>query len=79
MPKKIIIGKIISLDKNQTAKVYTERLVTHEKYHKKYKISKNYLAHNPKNTYVLNDTVEIQEIKPISKNKHFIIVKKVKK
>lgn len=79
MPKKTIIGKIISLDKNNTAKVETQRLITHPKYHKKYKVTKKYLAHNPENKYSLDDQVAIEETKPISKNKHFIIVKKVKK
>lgn len=78
MPKKIITGKIISLDKNETAKVATERLLTHKKYHKKYKVSKNYLTHNPQNKYKLDDQVKIQETKPISKNKRFVIIKKVK-
>lgn len=78
MSKKTIIGKVISANSENTAKVATERLKTHPKYKKKYRVSKNYLVHNPKNTYKVGQKVMIEEIMPISKNKHFIIIKEIK-
>lgn len=79
MSKKTIIGKVISANTENTAKVATERLKAHPKYQKKYRVSKNYIVHNPKNTYKVGQMVMIEEIKPISKNKNFTIIKEIKK
>lgn len=78
MPKKIITGKIISKDKNNTAKVLAKRLKTHSKYHKQYEIGKKFLVHNPQDKYKVGDEVQIEETRPICKNKHFKIIKIIK-
>lgn len=73
MPRKSIIGKIISTKLDQTATVLVERIKSHPKYKKQYRISKKYLVQNPDNKFKLDQIVKIQETKPISKSKKFII------
>jgi small subunit ribosomal protein S17 len=58
-----------------TATVSVERYVKHPKYKKYMKLSKKFLAHDPGNTAEVGSKVTIREVKPISKRKHFIIVK----
>ncbi|OGG60946.1 30S ribosomal protein S17 [Candidatus Kaiserbacteria bacterium RIFCSPHIGHO2_02_FULL_49_16] len=58
-----------------TVTVQVDRYVKHPKYKKYMKRSKKFLVHNPGNTAVIGEKVIIRETRPISKNKHFIIVK----
>jgi len=51
-----------------------ERFVKHKKYKKFYKVSKKFKAHNAGNTKKIGDKVLIKESKPISRDKHFIVV-----
>lgn len=78
MSRKILIGKIVATNQTNTAKVLVKRLKKHQKYHKQYTISKNYLVHNPENKYKIGQEVSIIETKPISKKKHFIIKEETK-
>ena len=78
MAKKILIGKIVKISGDQTAKVRISRKKDHPKYHKQFVISKLYLVHNPANKYVVDQIVAIEESNPISKNKRFSIIKEVK-
>jgi len=56
--------------------VLVTRYVKHPKYQKYQKISKRYKAHDEKNECKIGDKVEIVETRPVSKDKHFIVVKK---
>lgn len=76
--KKTLQGTIASTKMQETAVVATRRLVTHPKYKKRYWVSKKYKAHNPENRYKEGQTVTIQESRPLSKEKHWIIVGKSK-
>ena len=38
------------------------------------KISKRYKAHNPELSVAIGDTVTIRECRPMSKDKHFILI-----
>lgn len=61
----------------KTAVVLVERFFKHPKYRKFIRRSKKYKAHNEENEYKTGDEVLIEEINPISKDKHFRIIKKV--
>ncbi|HXK34921.1 MAG TPA: 30S ribosomal protein S17 [Candidatus Paceibacterota bacterium] len=76
MARKILKGKIISHKTDKTAVVVVNRFIKHEKYKKYFQTSKKYKAHDEKNEYAPGDVVLIQETRPISKEKHFIILKK---
>ena len=74
---KIIKGTIVSDKMQKTAVVEVVRLKKHPKYKKYYKVTSHFKAHNPENQYHTGDQVKIQETKPISKDKRWIIISKV--
>ena len=51
----------------------------HAKYGKVIRSSKNYLVHDEENVSKVGDTVEISEIRPVSKRKTWRVVSVVKK
>lgn len=61
----------------KTVVVRVERLKKHPKYQKRYKISKNYKAHDENKDYKTGDVVLIEECRPISKDKTWKVVKKI--
>lgn len=76
---KTLIGKVVSLKMQKTAVVLVERRFQHKAYRKVIRRHKKYKAHNEELDLQEGDLVEIKETKPISKDKHFIVVKKIKK
>ena len=73
MPKRLLSGKVISSNSNKTIVVEVTRRVKHKLYKKIIKKVKKYHAHDETNTYKIGDTVTIQESKPISKMKTWIV------
>ncbi|MDO8513333.1 MAG: 30S ribosomal protein S17 [bacterium] len=71
---KTKIGTIVSDKMQETAIVNITRMAQHPLYQKKYRVSKRFKAHNPKNQYKTGDLVTISEVKPISKDKTWEIV-----
>jgi len=57
--------------------VAIDRLRRHPKYKKYYKITKRFKAHDENNIYRLGNKVIIQETKPMSKDKRWVVVGKV--
>ncbi len=76
--KRQLSGIITSTKMALTAVVEVTRLKEHPLYHKYYKTSKRYKAHNPENKFQTGDKVIIEETRPISKDKSWIIVEKLK-
>jgi len=76
--KKLRRGEVISDKMDKTVVVKIDRIVTHRIYKKKFAISKNYKAHDENNEYKTGDLVEIEEVKPMSRDKKFKVVRKVK-
>lgn len=74
-PKKLD-GVVVSDKMDKTVVVNVIRYVSHKKYGKFYKIDKRYKAHDENNEYKVDDKVTIEETKPISKDKNFIVIKK---
>ena len=73
MPKRLLSGKVISSKSNKTIVVEVTRRVKHKLYKKIIKKVKKYHAHDETNTYKIGDVVTIQESKPISKMKTWIV------
>jgi small subunit ribosomal protein S17 len=71
---KVFKGVVVSDKMKDTVVVLVERYVKHPKYEKFIKRKKKFKAHDAGNTKKIGDKVEIKETKPISKDKHFIIV-----
>lgn len=72
--KKILKGVVVSDKMQKTVVVSVDRFVKHPKYQKYQKISKRYKAHDENNEKKIGDTVSIEEVKPISKDKHFKVI-----
>jgi len=71
---KILKGMVTSDKMDKTVVVEVTRFVEHKKYRKRIKKKKKYKAHNENNIKKIGDMVEIEETKPMSKEKHFKIV-----
>jgi len=74
---KILKGVVVSDKMQKTAVVEVLRLKKHPKYKKYYKVTKRLKAHNPENQYHVDDKVFIQETRPMSKEKRWIITGKI--
>ena len=68
-------GKVVSDKMEKSFVVAIERKVKHPLYGKIVRRSKTYLAHDEANQAKIGDTVEIQEGRPISKNKSWVLTK----
>lgn len=71
---KVLTGVVVSDKMKDTIVVSVTRFIKHLKYKKYYKVSKKYKAHDAGNTKKIGDKVEIRESRPISKDKHFILI-----
>lgn len=76
MPKRILQGTVVSDKGNKTVVVEVERRFTHPLLKKTVRRSKNYHAHDEHNGHKVGDVVSIEETKPISKLKRWIVVPK---
>ena len=74
--KKKLTGKVVSDKMDKTVVVNVTRYVAHKKYGKYYKIDKRYKAHDEQNEYKVGDMVIIEESRPLSKDKNFVVVGK---
>ncbi|HRH30517.1 MAG TPA: 30S ribosomal protein S17 [Candidatus Paceibacterota bacterium] len=72
--KRRLQGTVVSNKMKDTVVVSVVRFVKHPKYQKFMKITKKLKAHNPGNTAEVGSKVFIEESRPISKDKHFIVV-----
>jgi len=75
--RKTLIGKVVSTKMTKTVVVMVERKFKHPVYHKVIVRHKKYKAHNEKLDLKLEDMVQIEETKPISKDKHFVVIEKL--
>lgn len=69
-------GVVISDKMNKTVVVKVERLKLHPKYKKRYKVSRNFKCHDEQNQYKVGDIVTIKQIRPLSKDKRYVVVSK---
>jgi len=74
MPKRILQGVVVSDKGEKTVVVRVERQVMHPLYKKFIKKSKKYAAHDENNQFKIGDMVSIQECRPISKNKSWVVL-----
>lgn len=75
---KTLTGKIVSDKMNKTVVVEVINYWQHPVYKKRVKRSKKYLADNDLSVKI-SDLVKIGEIRPISKNKRWRVLKIIKK
>lgn len=73
MPKKELIGKVISDRMQKTIVVAVEILFAHPKYEKPIIRTRKFKAHDPENRCKMGDQVTLQECRPLSKTKRWIV------
>lgn len=76
--KKQLKGKVVSDKMQKTVVVSVSRYVQHPKYKKFYTVDKKHKAHDEKGEYKVGDIVIIEESRPLSKDKHFVVISKAK-
>ena len=74
MPKRILQGTVVSDKQNKTIVVKVERRFTHPLLKKTVRRSKNYHAHDENEKCKVGDVVSIEETRPLSKLKRWIVV-----
>ena len=74
MPKRILQGVVVSDSCDKTVIVRVERRVMHPLYKKFVSRSKKYAAHDEENRYHAGDAVRIEESRPLSKRKRWIVL-----
>jgi small subunit ribosomal protein S17 len=74
MPKRVLQGVVVSDKGDKTVIVRVERRVMHPVYKKFITRSKTYAAHDEANKFKTGDTVRIEESRPISKRKRWVVL-----
>ena len=76
MPKRVLEGVVVSDKMDKTVVVRVERRVQHPIYKKFIRRSKKYAAHDEANLCKIGDLVRIEECRPISKRKTWLVVER---
>ena len=77
MPRRILVGTVVSDKTDKTVTVLVERKVKHPLYGKIIRRSKKYHAHDETNEFKTGDQVRIEETRPISKTKTWKVLDRV--
>jgi small subunit ribosomal protein S17 len=78
MPKRVLQGVVVSDKNTKTVVVQVERRYTHPLLKKTVRRTKKFHAHDEEDTFKVGDIVRIEESKPISKNKRWVVLKDAK-
>ena len=76
MPRRVLTGRVTSDKMDKTVTVLVDRRVMHPLYKKFIRRSKKYAAHDEANLCKTGDTVRIEECRPISKRKTWLVVER---
>ena len=76
MPRRVLTGRVTSDKMDKTITVLVERRVIHPLYKKFIRRSKKYAAHDDGNLCRIGDTVRIEECRPISKRKTWLLMER---
>ncbi|MBV8963413.1 MAG: 30S ribosomal protein S17 [Hyphomicrobiales bacterium] len=74
MPKRILQGVVVSDKQDKTVVVKVERRFLHPVMKKTVRRTKNYHAHDETNVHKVGDQVRIEESRPLSKLKNWVVV-----
>lgn len=77
--RKTRVGKVMSNKMDKTVVVMVERLIQDVKYRKFVRRGNTFKAHDPQNSCSVGDEVLIEESRPISKEKRWLVVKVIEK
>ena len=77
--ERSLMGRVVSDKMDKSIVVLMERQVKHEMYGKFIKRSKKYHVHDENNECREGDTVTFKECRPLSKTKHWTLIKVVER
>lgn len=77
--RKSRVGTVVSNKMDKTIVVVVERLIHHQMYRKFIRRRNKFKAHDAENACGVGDQVIIEESRPISKDKRWIVVKILEK
>jgi small subunit ribosomal protein S17 len=75
MPKRVLQGVVVSDKNTKTVVVEVERRFMHPLFKKTVRRSKKFHAHDEEESFKVGDLVFIEESRPISKNKRWVVLK----
>jgi small subunit ribosomal protein S17 len=75
---KVFIGEVVSAHTPKTVIVAVSSTYRHPLYKKAVRRTKRFSVHNESLELAVGDMVRIQEVKPISRMKHSIVLEKIK-
>ena len=76
MPRRVLTGRVTSDKMDKTITVLVERRIMHPLYKKFIRRSKKYAAHDDANLCHDGDVVRIEECRPISKRKSWLLIER---
>jgi small subunit ribosomal protein S17 len=74
MPRRILEGQVVSDKMDKTVTVLVERRTLHPLYKKYIRKSAKFAAHDEHNVFKSGDKVQIQECRPISARKSWVVI-----
>ena len=77
--KKVLTGVVVRATQSKTRLIEVPRVSTSRLYQKQHRGKKHLLVHDENNVSQVNDTVDVMECRPLSKQKHFRVFRVVAK
>ena len=74
--RRILTGTVVSDKMDKTITVEVTRVVKHERYGKYMHRTRTFKAHDENNDCKVNDTVVIEESRPLSKTKRWTVIER---
>ena len=70
-------GEVVTDTMDKTVVVAVSRVKRHPLYRKQYKVTTRFKAHDEQNRYKVGDLVEISETRPLSRQKRWLVERKL--
>jgi small subunit ribosomal protein S17 len=74
--RRTLVGRVVSSKMDKTVVVEVRRKVMHRKYRKYLSRRKTYACHDEENVCLVNDEVVIQESRPLSRTKRWVVIER---
>lgn len=74
--RRVLVGRVVSDKMDKTVTVEVTRRIKHAKYHKYVTRRKNFKAHDEDNDCQVDDVVVIQESRPLSRTKRWVVIER---
>lgn len=75
--RRLLTGRVVSDKMDKTVVVEVTRRVTHRKYGKIVNQTRRFKAHDEQNTCKVDDLVVIQESRPLSRTKRWMVIERL--